>query len=365
MIFTKHLSAFHRNAALRYNVLTGPGEVITFVIGLLLVRAIFGLDWMVNLYEITLHKVVQMLAPYDIVETVVYDKVLNKVSDPTELGAELMKVGYYSIFFLVLMKTFMLDKAKHAWSRFGISCSLLMRVGPAVCAHMGWPNVQTSISTIADGLFMSILITDVTLAKMSGREVHVWIVMMSFASVLSHSVILTLVAVYYIAIIGDLCHHMNMPLLTVCVNVYCDGVYDLCHIGHKNLFKRALGYGNRLFVGVCGDADCANYKRPPIMTHDERCAEVEACKSVTKVVQNAPCFGITQEFLDTHQIHVVAFGAEYLERWPDPKDDVYYGYCRRIGIAKPMPRTPGLSTSDLIRRIQESQPADKKVALPK
>ena len=28
LLFTKHLSAFHRNAGIRYNVLTGPGEVI-------------------------------------------------------------------------------------------------------------------------------------------------------------------------------------------------------------------------------------------------------------------------------------------------------------------------------------------------
>ena len=89
-----------------------------------------------------------------------------------------------------------------------------------------------------------------------------------------------------------------------------------------------MTHGNRLFVGVCGDADCANYKRPPIMTHDERCAEVAACKAVTKVIENAPCFGITKDFIDKHQIHIVAFGQEYEERWPDPKDDKYYSYPR-------------------------------------
>jgi cytidyltransferase-like protein len=153
---------------------------------------------------------------------------------------------------------------------------------------------------------------------------------------------------------------MNLPLLTVCRNVYCDGVYDLCHIGHKNLFKRALTNGNRLFVGVCNDEDCSGYKRPPIMTHDERCAEVEACKAVTKVIPNAPCFGITQEFVDKHQIHVVAMGQEYFDKYPNPDDDPYYGYVRKIGIAKGMPRTPGLSTSDLIKRIQKAAPADQR-----
>ena len=33
---------------------------------------------------------------------------------------------------------------------------------------------------------------------------------------------------------------------------------------------------------------------------------------------------------------------------------------RMIGIAKAMPRTQGLSTSDLIKRIQAAAPADQK-----
>jgi hypothetical protein len=40
--------------------------------------------------------------------------------------------------------------------------------------------------------------------------------------------------------------------------------------------------------------------------------------------------------------------------------DPYYGYVRKIGIAKPLPRTQGLSTSDLIARIQRARPAEEK-----
>ena len=114
-------------------------------------------------------------------------------------------------------------------------------------------------------------------------------------------------------------------------------------------------------MGVVGDKDTSAYKRPPIMTHDERCAaEVEACKSVTKVIPKCPCFGLTKEFLDFHQIHVVACGEEYLERYPNPNDDPYYAVPRKMGIAHPLPRTKGLSTSDLIKRIQKARPADER-----
>ena len=90
------------------------------------------------------------------------------------------------------------------------------------------------------------------------------------------------------------------------------------------------------------------------MSHDERCAEVEACKSVTKVIPNCPCFGLTREFLDYHQINVV------LERYPNPGDDPYYAVPRKMGIARPLPRTKGLSTSDLIKRTQRARPAEER-----
>ena len=53
VLFTKHLSAFHRHAGIRYNVLTGPGEVIVSVVLVLALRAITGLDWLLQIYEFT------------------------------------------------------------------------------------------------------------------------------------------------------------------------------------------------------------------------------------------------------------------------------------------------------------------------
>lgn len=357
VLFTKHLSAFHRNAGLRYNVLTGPGEVIVSVIILLAVRATLGLDWFLGIYEMSVHRLVMNLdlhAGVSISEN-------HLIYDPAELACEAVMTFYYAMYITAVVKTFLLEKV-HGWTKFGLAASLLMRFLPAIILRIGWKNTGsanlTVLDVICDGFFMALLTTDVTLAKMAGREIHPWVVLMSFCAVVSNSTILTLVLVYYIAVFADLCSYLNMPLLTVCKNVYCDGVYDLCHIGHKTLFRNALQFGNRLYVGVVGDKDASSYKRPPIMSHNERCAEVEACKSVTKVIPNSPCFGLTKEFIDAHQIHVVAFGQEYLDRYPDPNDDPYYGYVRKIGIAKPLPRHDGLSTSELIRRIQKSRSAD-------
>jgi len=134
--------------------------------------------------------------------------------------------------------------------------------------------------------------------------------------------------------------------------VYIDGVFDLCHVGHKRLMENALKHGNRLIVGVMSDEDCLGYKRPPIMNCEERCTEVRSCKFVSKVIPGAPCHGLTEQFLRAHNIHVVVHGEEYL---PTPeKPDKYYDVPRRLGMTKVAPRTPGMSTSTIIARILAS-----------
>jgi glycerol-3-phosphate cytidylyltransferase-like family protein len=101
-------------------------------------------------------------------------------------------------------------------------------------------------------------------------------------------------------------------------------------------------------VGVMSDADVCKYKREPVMTLEERCAEVEALRCVYKVIPGAPCFGLTKEFLDEHKVHIVLASPEY-----NKPDDKYYKVPRELGILKIMPRTDGVSTSELIERIRK------------
>ena len=42
--------------------------------------------------------------------------------------------------------------------------------------------------------------------------------------------------------------------------IYCNGVFDLCHIGHIKQFEQASKYGH-VVVGVHSDADVSTYKR--------------------------------------------------------------------------------------------------------
>lgn len=65
---------------------------------------------------------------------------------------------------------------------------------------------------------------------------------------------------------------------------YTSGVYDMFHIGHLNLIKRAKEQCDYLIVGVTTD-ELAQYKNKiPIIPYEERKQIVEAIKYVDKVV---------------------------------------------------------------------------------
>ena len=85
------------------------------------------------------------------------------------------------MYLTALVKTLLLKK-DHNWSRFGIIFCLTMRLIPAVFIRWGFypaTNGLTAVDVVVDGLFLAVLTSDVTLAKMAGREIHPWVVLMS------------------------------------------------------------------------------------------------------------------------------------------------------------------------------------------
>lgn len=66
---------------------------------------------------------------------------------------------------------------------------------------------------------------------------------------------------------------------------YTTGVYDMFHIGHLNILKRAKEQCEYLIVGVTTDALCFQRKNKyPIICEQDRVTIVESIKYVDKVV---------------------------------------------------------------------------------
>ncbi len=66
---------------------------------------------------------------------------------------------------------------------------------------------------------------------------------------------------------------------------YTTGVYDMFHIGHLNIIKRAKEQCDFLIVGVSTDELVQKEKsKTPIIPFEDRCKIVEAIRYVDKVV---------------------------------------------------------------------------------
>jgi len=138
--------------------------------------------------------------------------------------------------------------------------------------------------------------------------------------------------------------------------VYCDGIFDLFHIGHMRMLeqaKKALGDPSKtyLLVGVCSDELTHKYKGKTVLNHEIRCESVRHCKWVDEVIPDAP-WVIDEEFLNRYQIDFVAHDAlPYVDTSGASPDGDCYSLVKRLGKFLETQRTEGISTSDIIVAI--------------
>ena len=134
------------------------------------------------------------------------------------------------------------------------------------------------------------------------------------------------------------------------IRVYADMAADLFHYGHVEFLKKARALGDYLLVGVHSDDILESYKRRPVLTMEERVASVAGCRHVDEVLPNAPLL-IDAAWIEEHSIHLVVHGDNFT------KDQLerFYRIPIEMGMFRTITYTPGISTSDLIRRIKEYQ----------
>ncbi len=128
--------------------------------------------------------------------------------------------------------------------------------------------------------------------------------------------------------------------------VYVDMVADLFHYGHVEFLKKARSQGDYLLVGIHADDAVTSQKRSPILTMDERVASVIGCRFADEVLPNAP-WRIDRRWIEKHNIDLVVHGDDYSEEQLMKTHSVPI----EMGIFRTVPYTPGISTTEIIRRI--------------
>lgn len=134
------------------------------------------------------------------------------------------------------------------------------------------------------------------------------------------------------------------------IRIFMDGAFDMMHYGHMNAFRLGRSLGTELIVGVNSDETITQCKGAPLMKDAERLMMVRGCKFVDKVVEGCP-YVMNEEYLN----HVISkYNIDYVIHGDDPcivdgKD--VYETAKKAGKYQSIPRTEGVSTTDIVGRI--------------
>ena len=133
---------------------------------------------------------------------------------------------------------------------------------------------------------------------------------------------------------------------------YTSGVFDMFHIGHLNILKRAKEKCDYLIVGVSTDEVVEqNKNKKPIIPFVERKAIVESIKYVDQVVSQE-CYDIEckVEMVKKYGINILFVGSDWkgTEKWNAIEDKI------RILGAKVcyLPHTEGISSTILREKLK-------------
>ncbi len=99
---------------------------------------------------------------------------------------------------------------------------------------------------------------------------------------------------------------------------YIAGVFDLFHVGHLNMFKRAKKLCDYLIVGVVSDEGAFKHnKKKTFVPFEERIEMVRSCRYVDEVVEIPLDLNDTKEALAMYHFDVQFSGSDYINnpRW--------------------------------------------------
>lgn len=127
------------------------------------------------------------------------------------------------------------------------------------------------------------------------------------------------------------------------VQVVTFGTFDVFHLGHLSLLRRAKALGDTLIVGVSSDVLNRKKKgRSAIFSENERIQIVRELRCVDEV--------FLEESLEQKREYLLKYNANILAMGDDwaGKFDEFQDICEVIYL----PRTPAISTTAVIEKIR-------------
>lgn len=119
------------------------------------------------------------------------------------------------------------------------------------------------------------------------------------------------------------------------------GTFDLFHIGHLNILRRAKALGDYLVVAVSSDEFNAIKGKKCTIPDVERMAIVSAIKYVDEVIPENSWDQKIQDIKD-HEIDIFVMGDDWKGKFDYLKD-----YCDVVYL----PRTEGISTTQIKKEL--------------
>ena len=113
------------------------------------------------------------------------------------------------------------------------------------------------------------------------------------------------------------------------------GTFDLFHVGHVQLLKRAKALGDRLIVAISKDEFNASKGKAAYSSYEDRKTIVEACKYVDLVIPELTWEQKKFDVID-HSVDIFVMGDDWLGK---------FDFLAEICEVRYLSRTPDISSS--------------------
>lgn len=124
------------------------------------------------------------------------------------------------------------------------------------------------------------------------------------------------------------------------------GTFDILHIGHINLLRRARALGDRLVVGLSSDEFNRGKHKSSLLNYENRKTVLEAIRYVDEVFQE----DTWEQKLDDvrrYAADIFVMGDDWVGKF-----DFLASYC----TVQYLPRTPEISTSEIRQSLVPAMP---------